>query len=308
MKIIFHSNLDDPAEWIPHLESQMPELKVEVWPKISDPQAIEGALIWTQPEDGLARYPNLKAILSLGAGINQLDLTRLPPGVPLARLVDPILTSAMRDYCLFATLRYQRLLDQHALNQTQKRWIYKQPPDPDAWGVGVMGLGELGAATASCIAGFGFKVRGWSRTQKNIPGVQCFAGSDGLAEFASKSDILICLLPLTPDTRGILNAGLFRLLPTGAKIINAGRGSHLVEADLLAALETGQIGGATLDVFSQEPLPQDHPFWTHPKVMVTPHVASYCKPASAATQVVENLRRAKAGKPLLNQVDMARGY
>jgi len=308
MRIIFHSNLDDPAEWVPHLTALMPELKVEVWPDIADPKAIEGALIWTQPEDGLARYPNLKAILSLGAGINQLDLTKLPPGVPLARLVDPILTSAMRDYCLWATLRYQRLLDMHQQNQPQKKWVYKQPPDPDQWGVGVMGLGELGSVTARCIADFGFKTRGWSRTPKKLDGVECFAGTDQLADFASKCDILVCLLPLTPETRGILSAKLFALLPKGARIINAGRGAHLVEADLLAALESGQIGAATLDVFAKEPLPQDHPFWTHPKVMVTPHVASYCKPTTASTQVVENLRRAKAGKPLLNQVDMARGY
>lgn len=308
MKVVFHSNLDDPAEWIPELRKGMPELEVEVWPEIADPAAVDAALIWTQPPDGLNRYPNLKAILSLGAGVNQLDLASLPAGVPLARLVDPGLTLAMRDYCLYAVLRYQRQFDDHARAQAQRQWIYKLPTEKGSTTVGVLGLGELGAVVARALADFGFQVRGWARSTKKIDRVNCFAGADGLRSFASGIQILICLLPLTAETRGILGRPLFQMLPRGARIINVGRGDHLIEQDLLATLESGQLAGATLDVFSREPLPSAHPFWSHPKIMVTPHVASFGSPVSAAPRVVENLRRAMAGQTLLNQVDIGRGY
>lgn len=308
MKVLFHSNLDDPREWIPALRGEMPELEVEVWPEVADPRAVDAALIWTQPPDGLAKYPNLKAILSLGAGVNQLDLGGLPSGVPLARLVDPGLTAAMQDYCLYAVLRYQRQLDRHEANQRQRGWEYEIPPAKASIAVGVMGLGELGGAVARRLAEAGFTVRGWARTPKRIEGVACFAGREGLAHFARETDILICLLPLTAETRGILDASLFALLPRGARLVNVGRGDHLVEQDLLDALESGRLGAATLDVFSREPLPQEHPFWLHPRIMVTPHVASFGSAASAAPLVVENLRRALAGQPLLNQVDIGRGY
>jgi glyoxylate/hydroxypyruvate reductase A len=308
MRILFNSNLDDPAEWIPALKSHMPELEVEVWPKIADPARIEAALVWTQPPDGLGRYPHLKAILSLGAGINQLDLASLPAHVPLARLVDPMLTRHMQDYCLYAAIRYQRQFDQQAEQQARREWVYRLPPDKSAVRVGVMGLGELGTAVARTLAAFGFAVRGWARTKKRIDGIACFSGPGELRQFAAETDILICLLPLTPDTRGVLAKPLFQMLPRGAKVINVGRGDHLNEGDLLEALNSGQLGGATLDVFSREPLDPAHPFWAHPRVMVTPHVASFGSATSAAPLVVENLRRAHAGKPLLYQVDRARGY
>ena len=308
MKIIFNSNLDDPAEWIPELKARMPELEVEVWPDIADPRAIDAALIWTQPPDGLKGYPNLKAILSLGAGINQLDLASLPQGVPLARLIDPALTEAMKDFCLYAALRYQRQFDDHAAAQAQRKWIYRQPRAKAQTRVGVMGLGELGGAAARALADLGFAVRGWARTSKSIDRVRCFTGAEGLEPFARETDILICLLPLTAATRGILNKTLFRMLPTGARLVNPGRGAHLIEADLLTALETGRIAHAMLDVFSQEPLPPEHPFWSHPKIVVTPHVASFCTAVSAAPVLVENFHRAMAGRPLLNQVDLDRGY
>jgi len=308
MRILFNSDLDDPEEWIPALRAHMPELEVEVAPAITDPERIEAALIWKQPSDGLHRYRNLKAILTLGAGINQLDLASLPSGVPIARLVDPSLTSYMRDYCLYAVLRYQRQFDEHAIAQAQGQWIYRPPREKSAVRVGVMGLGELGAATAQFLAEFGFTVRGWARTPKQIEGVACFAGLERLRDFAAETDILICLLPLTPETRGILDRRLFRMLPRGAKIINVGRGDHLVEQDLLDTLASGQIGGATLDVFAREPLPPEHPFWSHLRILVTPHVASTVSAVSAAAGVVDNLRRARAGERLRNQVDLARGY
>jgi glyoxylate/hydroxypyruvate reductase A len=196
----------------------------------------------------------------------------------------------------------------HAENQTLKKWVYYIPPPKSAVNVGIMGIGELGGEVARAIADLGFSVRGWSRTPKKLDRVTCFSGADGLKEFASNTDILICLLPLTPETRGILARPLFEMLPKGAKLINVGRGDHLVEADLIPAIESGRIAAATLDVFAKEPLPQDHPFWTHPKITVTPHVAAFGAAVSAAPLVVENLRRAMARKQLLNQVDIDKGY
>jgi glyoxylate/hydroxypyruvate reductase len=309
MKLLFCSHLDNPDEWIPELKKHMPDLEIEVWPKVKDSKAIEAILVWLPPaEGGLAQFPNLKMIQSLGAGVNQLDLRSLPRQVPLARLVDPGLNISMRDYCVWATLRHYRRLDMHVENQPLKKWVYYIPPPKSAVNVGVMGLGELGGEVARAIADLGFSVRGWSRSPKTLDRVACFSGADGLREFASKTDILICLLPLTPETRGILARPLFEMLPMGAKLINVGRGDHLVEADLIPAIESGRIAAATLDVFAKEPLPQDHPFWTHPKITVTPHVAAFGAAVTAAPLVIENLRRAMAGKPLLNQVDIEKGY
>ncbi len=308
MKLLFCSHLDDPTEWIPELQRHMPDLEIEVWPHVKDPTAVEAILVWIPPEGGLARFPNLKAIQSLGAGVNQLDLKSLPRGVPVARLVDPGLTVSMRDYCIWAVLRHYRGLDAHAANQPQKKWVYYIPPPKSAVSVGVMGLGELGGEVARAVADLGFSVRGWARSPKTIERVACFSGSDGLAAFAGKTDILICLLPLTAETRGILARPLFEMLPKGARLINVGRGDHLVERDLLDALESGRIARATLDVFAREPLPPEHPFWSHPQITVTPHVAAFGSAVTAAPVVVENLRRALARKPLLNQVDIDRGY
>jgi len=309
MKLLFCSHLDDPKEWLPELKKHMPDLEIEVWPEVKDRASIDAILVWLPPaEGGLALFPNLKMIQSLGAGVNQLDLKSLPRHIPLARLVDPGLNLSMRDYCVWAALRHYRGLDMHAEHQPLKKWVYYIPPPKSAVSVGVMGIGELGSEVARAMADLGFSVRGWSRTPKTIDRVACFSGASGLREFANGTDILICLLPLTPETRGILARPLFEMLPKGAKLINVGRGDHLVEADLIPAIESGRIASATLDVFAREPLPPEHPFWTHPKITVTPHVAAFGAAVSAAPVVIENLRRAMAGKRLLNQVDIDRGY
>lgn len=309
MRLLFCSHLDDPNEWIPELKKHMPDLEIEVWPEVKDPKAIDAILVWLPPaEGGISLFRNLKVIQSLGAGVNQLDLKSLPRHIPLARLVDPGLNVSMRDYCIWAVLRHYRGLDTHAEHQPLKKWVYYIPPPKSAVNVGIMGIGELGGEVARAIADLGFSVRGWSRTPKTIDRVACFSGASGLREFASKTDILICLLPLTPETRGILARPLFEMLPKGAKLINVGRGGHLAEADLIPAIESGRIASATLDVFATEPLPPEHPFWTHPKITVTPHVAAFGAAVSAAPVVVENLRRAMAGERLLNQVDIDKGY
>jgi glyoxylate/hydroxypyruvate reductase A len=300
---------DDPAEaWRDVLLAALPELDFRIWPDIGDPAEIDLALVWRPPQGELARYPNLRAILSLGAGIDGLLAQRGLPDVPIARMVDPSLTRTMTEYVLLAVLRHHRQLDHYEREQRATRWSYAFPPQAADRRVGVMGLGVLGATAALTLANHGFPVAGWSRTAKQLPGIESFAGEQRLGHFLARTDILVCLLPLTRDTAGILNARTFAGLPRGAFLINVARGAHLVEADLIAALDSGQLAGATLDVFGEEPLPPGNPLWRHPKVLITPHVASYSLPATGAEGVVENIRRARAGQTLLHQVDRARGY
>jgi glyoxylate/hydroxypyruvate reductase A len=300
---------DDPAEpWRRELLARMPELDVRIWPEVGDVAEIDLALVWRAPPGELARFSNLKAILSLGAGIEWLIADPSVPDVPIARMVDPSLTRTMSEYVLLAVLRHHREFDRFERAQRARRWGYRFPPQAAERRVGIMGLGELGAAVASQLASHGFATSGWSRTGKALPGVTSYAGRDELHAFLHKTDILVCLLPLTAETRGILDALTFASLPHGAFVINVARGAHLVEADLLTALESGHLGGATLDVFQTEPLPPESPLWSHPKVLITPHVASYCLPATAAAGVVDNIRRARSGQPLRHQVDRSRGY
>ena len=300
---------DDPAElWREELQARMPELEVRIWPEVGDPAEIELALVWRAPPGELARYPNLKAILSLAAGIEWLVVDPTLPEVPIARMVDPSLTRTMSEYVLLAVLRHHREFDRFEREQRACSWAYSFPPQAANRPVGIMGLGELGASAARQLVAHGFPVLGWSRTPKAIEGVTSYSGHGELHAFLHRSQVLVCMLPLTAETRGILDAGTFNGLPHGAFVINVARGDHLVEADLLAALDSGHLAGASLDVFRTEPLPVEDPLWRHPKVLITPHVASYSLPSTAAYGVVDNIRRALAGQPLRHQVDRDRGY
>lgn len=308
MALLFCSMDDDPAAWRCQLERRLPGLDFRVWPDTGDPAAVDAALVWRPPPGMLRELPNLRVVLSLAAGVDALLADATLPDVPLCRLVDPSLMRTMSEFVLLQVLKYHRRLDLFRAQQAAHLWRLELPRPPAETGVGVMGLGELGADAASTLAAHGFKVAGWSRRPKAVPGVACHAGPEGLAAFLAASDILVCLLPLTGATRGILNADLFAQLPRGARLVNVGRGAHLVEADLLRALADGAVGHASLDVFLDEPLPQDHPFWAHPGIDVTPHAASYGMPESAAEAVAENLRRLGQGLPLLHVVDRAQGY
>jgi glyoxylate/hydroxypyruvate reductase len=300
---------DDPADlWRQELTSRMPELDFRVWPEVGDPSDVELALVWRPPQGELRRYPNLVAILSLAAGVDGLLTDPELPDVPIARMVDPSLRRTMIEYVLLAVLRHHRELDRYEREQRARRWAYAFPPQASERRVGVMGLGELGAAAARLLVTHGFQVLGWSRSPKSIPGVLSYAGRSEQHSFLHRAEILVCLLPLTAETRGILDAAAFADLPHGAFVINVARGEHLVESDLIEALDSGRLAGATLDVFREEPLPEAHPFWAHPKVLITPHVASYSWPTTAADGVVENIRRALSGQPLAHQVDRAKGY
>lgn len=306
--LVFKSEADNPGQWKRALERRMPELEVRVWPDIGDPDEAEYALLWKPPAELLSALAGARAIFSVGAGIDHLPMDRLPPGVPVVRMVDPTLTEGMTEFVVFNVLRFHRNMHVYAQQQREQRWRLLDQVRPAQRTVGIMGMGVLGCAAARALLGLGFDVRGWSRSGRMPDGVQGYGGDSGLAEFLGVSGIVICLLPLTPATRHILRRETFERMPRGAFVINAARGGHLVEADLLAALDSGHIGAAALDVFETEPLPAGHPFWSHPKVFITPHAASLTNPETGAGQVVEGIRRLQRGEKLHNVIDPRRGY
>jgi glyoxylate/hydroxypyruvate reductase A len=309
MVLLYRSQSDAAALWLGELRKFIPDLEMRVFPEIGDVRDIDAALVW-KPQPGLlASLPNLKLIVSLGAGVDHLlaDATT-PRHVPIARLVDPYMTEAMSEYVLTQVLRIHR--QDFAYRAQQRERVWRERPQPNALErrVGVLGLGELGSDAARKLSVLGFEVAGWSRRERRLPGMESFHGADGLIALARRSDILVCLLPLTRETAGLLDARLVAAMPRGGAIVNAARGPHLVEADLLAALESGQLSAAVLDVFAEEPLPKDHPFWSHEKIIVTPHAAAATHAPTAAAGVAENLRRLGDGRPLINLIDAASGY
>ncbi|MCP5367253.1 MAG: glyoxylate/hydroxypyruvate reductase A [Hyphomicrobiales bacterium] len=294
--------------WIDAVRHHRPDEELRIWPQVGDAADIEFAVVW-QPEPGdLARYPNLRAVFSMGAGVDHiLADPHLPAGLPIVRLVDSTMTRGMVEYVLHWVLHHHRDFGRYAAAQPGDWTAHPQIPAPQRR-VGVMGLGELGGAAARTLARLGFDTAGWSRTERQIEGITCFHGEPGRAHFLARTEILVCLLPLTPATENILDSALFAALPPGAALIHCGRGPHLVEADLLAALDTGHLAAATLDVFPTEPLPPAHPFWTHPRVTVTPHMASLGVARSAAAGFSEAIDLLRAGKLPGNLVDRAAGY
>ncbi len=299
----------DPQPWVAALHDVDASLDIQVWPNEKQKSEIEFALCWKHPEGILQNYPNLRCISSMGAGIDHfLNDSFFPEHLPVVRLVDPLLAQSMFEYICTAVMFYFREFDLYQAQQRQACW-YQQPPQSMAeTTIGMMGLGQLGGYAAEKFSLMGFDVVGWSRSRKSLNGIQTFAGPQEFETFLSKTKVLICLLPLTPQTQGILNRDLFYNLPKGASIVNVARGEHLVEEDLIEALDADHLRGACLDVFREEPLPRKHPFWTHKKIVVTPHCSSITNPKSVAPQIVQNYQLMQNGKPLLNRVDILRGY
>ena len=295
--------------WKQRLLALDPKLDLRVWPETGPVEEVVFAMVWNHPPGALAGLPNLQCIASMGAGVDHvLRDPDLPAGVPITRVVDRSLVRSMTEYILLAVLHHFRGWDRYQRSQQARRWEPKVPPPVNQVGVGVMGLGQLGGDAALHLVELGFRVSGWSRRPKQLHGVQCFAGPKERRQFLAQCDMLICLLPLTQETRGILGAELFAQLPRGAYVINVGRGGHLVDDDLLAAVDSGQLSGACLDVFHEEPLPADHPFWGHPRIRVTPHVSSITNADAVAPQILANYRRLKAGRPLQHLVVRDREY
>lgn len=309
MTLLFKSDSDRASWWREEFGKLLPDLEVRIWPDEGSLDEIEFALVW-QPEPGqLARYPNLKAIFSIGAGVDHLFKDpELPTGVPITRIVDPSLTSQMQTFAVHQVLIHHRHHLEYQAQQHAGDWAQLPLATCTNEQVGIMGMGVLGQAAARAFLALGFKVAGWSHSPKEIDAVQMFAGPAQLEAFLRKTDHLVCLLPLTSATEAILSARLFDNLPRGASVTNLGRGGHLVEDDLIAALDRGHLRGASLDVFQSEPLPADHPFWSHEKIVLTPHIAGLTDPTSALEQIVDNIKRSRRGEPLLHVVDPEKGY
>jgi len=310
MAILLSTKAHTMQDWKAALLAVDPSLEIRLFPDAGDPAEIEAAVVWTAHDMmELRRYSNLKLIVSMGAGVDHLlRAPGPPPGIPVARLKDVLLTSAMAEWVLLNVLRFHRQDPEYRALQRRKEWLELSAPSTSERRIGILGIGELGSASARVLTSLGFPVMGWSRSAKTLAGVQTFHGADGLMAMAAKTDILICLLPLTPETRGVLNTKLLSALPRGAYVINGARGGHMVAEDMLAALDSGHIAGAALDVFEPEPLPPESPFWSHPKVFLTPHAASITIPSSVAPQVVENIHNMRASRPLINLVDFSLGY
>ncbi|MBN5385616.1 glyoxylate/hydroxypyruvate reductase GhrA [Serratia marcescens] len=313
MNIIYYHPLFNAQEWLAGIKQRLPQAEIREWQR-GDERPADYALVWRPPHEMLANRRDLKAVFALGAGVDAiLDQERkhpgtLPAGVPLLRLEDTGMAQQMQEYALSYVLRYFRRFDEYQVLQQRQEWQPLDPHSLDDFTIGILGAGVLGQSVARKLTEFGFSVRCWSRSAKQIDGVQSFAGEAQRAAFLDGVKLVINLLPNTPETVGILNRELFAQLSTGAYLINIARGAHLVEADLLAALEQGQLAAATLDVFVREPLPQDYPFWRHPRVTITPHIAAITLPQQAMDQIAANIRALEAGHAPAGVVDRQRGY
>ncbi|WP_372094821.1 2-hydroxyacid dehydrogenase [Tistrella mobilis] len=286
-----------------------PRLDITVWPEDDGAEA-EIAVCWRPPAGLLGTMPKLKLVQSIAAGVDGvLNDAGLDPALPVARIVDDSLPAAMSEFVLWSVLWFHRGLDQVVLRD-RPAIIWQRPPQQAAADrrIGVLGLGEIGGRVARALSAQGFAVAGWSRSPRSLPGIAGHHGPEGLDALLAESEILVNLLPLTPRTRGILGAATFAKLPRGAAVINVGRGEHLVPEDLIAALDSGHLRGAVLDVFAAEPLDPAHPLWTHPRVLVTPHMAAIASDGAVIGQIVENAWRVACGRPPLNPVERGRGY
>ena len=309
MSIVIIRQDDKIASWKEALKAADPDIKVFGYAEDHLKDEVTMALVWKHPKGSLTAYPNLKLIASSGAGVDFIfEDETVPVNLPIARVIDPMLASDMSEHVTALIFAYLKNLNQYKVNQEHTIWQprpYRRIAD---FKVGILGLGELGSTLAEDLVGFGFAVQGWSRTKKNIGQVQSFAGIEEESEFLSTTDILVCLLPLTDSTAGILNASFLQQLPKGAYVINVARGGHLVDEDLLALLDNNHLSGAALDVFHKEPLSSEHPFWQHSKVHMSPHCASVSDTSSVVPQILENYDRLSANKPLLNIVSREKGY
>jgi glyoxylate/hydroxypyruvate reductase len=313
MKILFYEHNADLDAWLGGLQRELPEADLRVW-KPGDTAPADYAVVWKAPRELFANRPDLKAVFNLGAGVDAiLDVERkepgtLPPNAKLVRLEDTGMAQQMVEYAQYCVLRYLRRLDEYDALQRAGRWQKLTQHARAEFTVGVLGLGVLGSEVAKRLLALGVPVRGYARTAKSIEGVTVHAGKEQLGAFLDGVKVLVNLLPHTPDTEGMLDAHMFGKLARGAYLVNLARGAHLVDDDLLAALDSGQIAAATLDVFHVEPLPQDHPFWRHPRVSVTPHVSAETLREESIVQIAAKIRALARGEAISGIVDIARGY
>lgn len=306
MRIVYFSADQDHARWVPELRAALPEADVCEW--TSGAPLADYAVVWKPTQQLLDEQTQLKAIFNTGAGVDALMQLRLPPEVPLIRLDDAGMSVQMAEYVCHAVIRHFRELDGYEADMDQGKWSFRKPRSRLDSPVGILGLGVLGERVARAVAQFDFPVNGWSRTPKQVPGVRCFHGDAQLDAFLSATRIVACLLPLTDDTRNILDARRLALLRPQGYVINVARGAHIVDADLLAALDSGHLAGATLDVFRVEPLPASHPFWQHPHITLTPHTSARTLRSESVAQISAKIRAMENGQRVAGQVDPLRGY
>jgi len=314
MRSLIVASASDAAVWVEHLRRNLPGRSIRCWPDdVGDPAEVAYICAWKAPPGALGRFPNARVVFSLGAGVDHILADPALPKLPLVRIVDADLTQRMTEYVTLHTLMIHRR--QRAYDAQQKARVWHELAQPAARdvAVGIMGLGVLGKDAAEVLRRIGFRVAGWSRSPKTIAGIETFDGAAGLDAFLARTEILIALLPLTAATRGIVALPLLRKLNRdgalgGAHLINAGRGGLQIDADILMALDQGVLASATLDVFQTEPLPNDSPLWTHPRVTITPHNAAWSNPAALAEGIARQIARFEAGQPLEGLVDTASGY
>lgn len=308
MSILLIAKNRDMTPYREKLLEADPNLDVEIWPDVQQKERVNFAVAWNHPHQVWQHYPNLKAITSLGAGVDHLvNDPSIPRDVTLARVVTKSLKQDMADYVLNSVLNLIQKTARYYRQQQSAEWKPLQAIPKQSVTVGVMGLGEIGRYTAELLVKNNFRVNGWSRTEKKIDRVTSFHSGE-TTRFLSETNILVCLLPLTPGTEDILDLDLFKQLTEPAFLVNAGRGEHLVEEDLLYALDTDLLQGAVLDVFREEPLPERHPFWSREQIVITPHIAAISDPSETAEQILENYKRLLSGLPLVHNVDPERGY
>lgn len=309
MAILFHCPWDNAEQWLAALRAALPDDEFRIWPELGAAAEIDFAMVWQLPHGVLATLPNLLAISSLGAGVDALLADPdLPPGVPITRLIDPLMSDRMAEYVTATVLHYHLGLDVYGQQQAREHWRRHAAVDAPDRTVALLGLGQMGRRCAERLGPLGFNLLGWSRSARTLDGVRCSHGSDALAPVLRAAEIVVLLLPLTDQTTDLMDRAAFAAMPAGSYLINCSRGEIVVGEDLLAALDHGHLAGATLDAFRVEPLPAGDPLWRHPKVRVTPHIASLSAIHTAALILADQVRRARSGAPLRDLVDVGGGY
>ncbi|RSE99849.1 2-hydroxyacid dehydrogenase [Achromobacter aegrifaciens] len=309
MHILFACPHHDPAAWVPLLEAAMPGCRISVWNPDGPPSGAQAALVWRPPAALFKHETGLTTLFNLGAGVDALlKMPEIPPQVRIVRLEDAGMSVQMAEYALYALLRVARDFEAFDHAQARQHWDTREGSRQADWPVGMLGLGQVGARVAQTLAEFGYPVAGWSRTPREIPGVETFAGAAALPAFLARTRFLVNVLPLTPDTVGILNRETLSQLLPHAHLVTVGRGEHLVEDDLVQMLEEGEIDGATLDVFHTEPLPKDHAFWRDARVHVTPHIAARTLRDESIRQIAGKVAQLQRGEAITGVVDRSRGY
>ncbi len=310
MRILLHRADGKTEPWIKDFSKYLPEAEVEIWHVGEKSPVCDYAVVWSPPEAMLPDLALVKAIFVTGAGVDALlkFSDALPPHIPIIRLEDAGMALQMAEYVTYSVLRYFRRFDEYETQARAGQWLPLPQHPKEDFAVGVLGMGVLGTRVLEALAPFGFPLRGWSRTEKSMPGVQCFHGADGLDTFLRGSRVLVCMLPLTPDTNNLLNRTNMGKLPQGSYLINVARGAHVAEPDLLALIKSNHIAAATLDVFRNEPLPQQHPFWQEPRITITPHISALTLRRESVQQIAEKIRKTARGETVAGVVDRNRGY